>query len=27
VIYPVLVGFAAFFLRLGIVNFRKRVLS
>jgi len=27
VIYPVLIGFAAFFLRLGIVNFRKRVLS
>jgi ABC-2 type transport system permease protein len=27
VIYPVLAAFAALFLRLGIVNFRKRVLS
>ena len=27
VIYPVLMGFTALFLRLGIVNFRKRVLS
>jgi ABC-2 type transport system permease protein len=27
VIYPVLIGFAALFLRLGIVGFRRRVLS
>ena len=27
VIYPVLIGFVALFLRLGIGGFRKRVLS